>query len=850
MGSYKKMLLMSILLLTSSVGSATECEGLNDDGALCVWLRNKTDEPITVVSYGPYSQSADLNDDYYIANFPLVIAPGQSKALANIDDQGWGIFNYDTVKFRAQLILKKNGNNVTTYGAYVKADLGAGIVNDFEYGTRDSAWVDNTVKAIEDYGDAGRYQVTFAEKSYLEGYFTYIDADQKPDLTDQECEYLDNDGALCIWLRNTTSEAITVTSFGPYSNNADLNDDYYIANFPMVIEPGQERALANIDDQGWGAFNYDIIKMRAQLLLNKGGDQISTYGAFVKVNIDAGIVGDFEYSLDGNQWVDYSISDVKDLNSSLYQVSFSEESYLEGYFSFMDIHKKSGVYALSDWVSQVYKERGDTTLRQMVIPGTHDAGTYNINENSDLAPDLSTELKIAYEAAKKSAVGWSKTQSFNAKEMLEQGIRHLDLRIKKHQGKFVIVHGFVGMRVDELLKQVREFANEHPQEPIILEVAKTPSTADMPALLDIFDQYVGDRKPDSNIKITQLTLDKIWEKDLNDDKNNNVIVIWRSSSLEGKSRGYYGSEALTGSWANTEKKNELHDYLFNALKEAPTDKLYYSAFTFTPKDMTVVLDALNPFFDHDLLSWTTNKMRSYIGDWVPKWHELGYRINIMTADFYEYTTLVATAIELNTVASSTPDKKLMYKLGHSYNVWQGRRAHEDVDIWRITPESGFYSLGDIANSDNNFALNVKPLLIKGEQPGVTSPLGYNWVWNNKGAHDSQNNKVSIWRPIAPAGFVCLGDIVTLNHGIAPSVDLMRCVHQSYVEIATRVAKTWDDRGSGADLDVSLWYSDNTTEETLNIGSMRANLGYSQPEFDILYVLDNTKLCNESDCTTD
>jgi len=24
-----------------------------------------------------------------------------------------------------------------------------------------------------------------------------------------------------------------------------------------------------------------------------------------------------------------------------------------------------------DWVSQVYQQRGDTTLRQMVIPGTH-----------------------------------------------------------------------------------------------------------------------------------------------------------------------------------------------------------------------------------------------------------------------------------------------------------------------------------------------------------------------------------------------------------------------------------------------------------------------------------------------
>ena len=842
------MLMIIFISLTSNTVFAAECEGLDDDGALCVWLTNRTGEPITVHSYGPYSEDADLNDDYYTANFPLVIAPGKSKALANIDDQGWGAFNYDTVKFRARLTLTKNGTKVTTYGAYVKAELGAGVVNDFEYSTLNSAWVDNSVKNVENHGKAGRYQVTFAEKSYLEGYFTYLDADKQPDLSDSDCEYLDNDGALCVWLTNATDDEITVTNFGPYSNTADLNDDYYVADFPLVIAPGQTKAIANIDDQGWGAFNYDTVKFRAALTLNKNGDK--TYGAYVKAKLGAGIVGDLEYSLDGSQWNDSSINNVIDIKNKSYQISFAEKSYLNGHFSFMTLNNKSGIYDLSDWVAQVYKDRGSTTLRDMVIPGTHDSGTYNINESVDIAPDVKPELKAVFSVAKKSAVGWAKTQSFDVKAMFEQGIRHLDLRIRKHKGEFVIVHSFVGMKVVDVLKQARDFANAHPKEPIILEVAKTPSAEDMPALLDLFDQYVGDRKPDNNIGITDLTLDNIWESDSRDNKNNNVIVIWRASSSDGKSRGYYGSESLTGTWANTEKKAELHDRLFAALKKAPTDSLYYSNFTFTPKSMTSVLDAINPFYDQDLLSWTTDKMRGYIGDWVPKWQALGYRVNIMSADFFEYTAMVPIAIKLNTVAAQTaPSEKLMYKLGQPQKLWEVKKARRDVSIWRVAPETGFYSLGDIANTTDNFDLKVKPLLVKDEQAGVAAPLGYNWVWNSRGTHDGENNKISIWRPIAPTGFVCLGDIITLGHSIAPSVDLMRCVHKNYIEKSTSIANIWKDYGSGASLDLSLWYGNTTPEGTFNIGSMRANLGYNQPELDIFKVLDSTKMCLKNNCAT-
>ena len=114
---------------------------------------------------------------------------------------------------------------------------------------------------------------------------------------------------------------------------------------------------------------------------------------------------------------------------------------------------QANAYDTADWVSQVYQQRGDTTLRQMVIPGTHDSATYNFSSSSDLAPDANS----IYGAAKGVVSDWGKTQSYNIYDMLQMGIRHFDLRILKHEGQFVNVHGLVGMTMPDVLAQVRQF---------------------------------------------------------------------------------------------------------------------------------------------------------------------------------------------------------------------------------------------------------------------------------------------------------------------------------------------------------------------------------------------------------
>lgn len=507
----------------------------------------------------------------------------------------------------------------------------------------------------------------------------------------------------------------------------------------------------------------------------------------------------------------------------------------------------AGNYDTQDWVSQVYASRGNTTLRQMVIPGTHDSATYTMNASSDLSPDANS----IYAAAKGVVADWGRTQSYNIYDMLQKGIRHFDLRILKKGNRFVNVHGLVGMDQEDVLKQVKQFADEHPNEPIILEVAKTPSSSDMPALLDLFDQYVGDRKPSNSQSLATMTLDQLWAADNNDGKNNNVIVIWASGSAEGKARGYFGSEQLEGTWADTENSGDLSNRLLNGwnrngriykgLKNAPQDKLFYSAFTFTPKDSTIIEDVFNIFSSGSILGWTRDWMRPYLGEWVPSWAAQGYRPNIMTADFFEYTAMVPTAIQLNTQAPVAPTQPLQYMLTDNVTkVWgdHGSGSDNDGSIWRVNAQPGFYPLGDVPIAGYSFDWNVDRVLVKDDQPGVTKPLGYNWIWNDNDS--GADTDASIWRPIAPAGFVCLGDVTTTNHGIAPSTDLIRCVHESYVQDTQHVNWKWNDSGSGGKYDVSLWDGHNSQGTTFNTGSMRANRSHSAPSTSTFKLITRSK----------
>jgi hypothetical protein len=492
----------------------------------------------------------------------------------------------------------------------------------------------------------------------------------------------------------------------------------------------------------------------------------------------------------------------------------------------------AGNYDTNSWMGDVFEGREHTQLRDIVIPGTHDSGTYNITSSSTLDP----KKDWFYELAKGVVADWSVTNNYNIYDQLQHGIRYFDLRIQKIDGEFVMVHALVGMKLSDMLIQVRNFADQHPKEVILLEFANTPDASDIPDMMKMVKYYIGDRMPSNNTtKLSDLTLAELWADDSLDGKNNNVLAAVNDSTA--KSLGMFSSassDGISGGFANTTSSGPLLSHNTNLVTNwnaGSKASLLYTAYTYTPQTDDIVDDIFNNSSSETLEAWSDRFLRPVLGDLVTKLADQGLRSNIIATDFHEYTAVVGVAIQQNTIApQNEPTTSLVMRKTNSIDqIWNdaGTGADSGSSIWRARTEGGYYPLGDMAVSSHQFPGTRTAYLIKGDQPGVSKPLGYNWVWNDRSSGGNQD--ISLWKPIAPAGYVCLGDVITNNHGMAPSTDLIRCVHESFTLSAPSIGSSWNDSGSGADYNVSFWQGYASDASALNTRSLRSARSHSNPD---------------------
>jgi hypothetical protein len=155
-------------------------------------------------------------------------------------------------------------------------------------------------------------------------------------------------------------------------------------------------------------------------------------------------------------------------------------------------------------------------------------------------------------------------------------------------------------------------------------------------------------------------------------------------------------------------------------------------------------------------------------------------------------------------ASLRYPQKLFVKPASRF-VWlyddDGTGADDDVSIWRadLSDHPGYYSLGDVAMpSHSDFPRAT--FVVKGEGDVLAPPAQYVLTWTDKGS--GGDHDVSVWRPVPPAGYTCLGHVAVSGYAM-PSPDAIRCVKSAYV-LSGAPAKIWDDSGSGADDNVGIW----------------------------------------------
>ncbi|MEV7190084.1 Vps62-related protein [Kitasatospora sp. NPDC093102] len=145
-----------------------------------------------------------------------------------------------------------------------------------------------------------------------------------------------------------------------------------------------------------------------------------------------------------------------------------------------------------------------------------------------------------------------------------------------------------------------------------------------------------------------------------------------------------------------------------------------------------------------------------------------------------------------------------------------------VSFWRPLPPEGFHALGTVVVPARG-AANLKPkadgpmsdehivaLCVKdagttedGKLPPLARPVDYEEVWNDQGSYGYHRG--SVWRPVAPEGYVALGCVAPVYSYDKPPLDAIMCVREDLTHAARPVKAFENHKSKGKD--VGVWFND-------------------------------------------
>ncbi|MCO7225977.1 phosphatidylinositol-specific phospholipase C domain-containing protein [Pleionea sp. CnH1-48] len=317
----------------------------------------------------------------------------------------------------------------------------------------------------------------------------------------------------------------------------------------------------------------------------------------------------------------------------------------------------SGLPAIQkdQWMETVFEGRADIALNQIVMPGTHDSGSYLIGEYNEAFDLVDEECNdsfwsdFAMELAFWVTKNWAITQTKSFKQQLEGGIRYFDLRVTSEDGEPWLFHCALSMPLDDALDEIELFVRNHPKEIIILDF-QTIAAGDM---IDNVHAMLQNRFESLLLPSHQFNpasrLESLWSS------GKSVIVIANDKDGDNKpglhtyasNRYWNRKQTLESKWANTDSVSRLQDKVTLAIKQRDLNKLSVAQTVLTPEgDDSDVLS-----FDSLIGDYTLRDMNDKVSDkvhqWMGEWNCEGLQQNIVMVDFYQDTQMVETAIGLN-----------------------------------------------------------------------------------------------------------------------------------------------------------------------------------------------------------
>lgn len=201
-----------------------------------------------------------------------------------------------------------------------------------------------------------------------------------------------------------------------------------------------------------------------------------------------------------------------------------------------------------DWMKEI---KDETYLHQVVIPGSHDAGSSGMN--------------------------WlGETQNYSIKEQLEIGVRYFDLRVNDNNGKLVIYHSIInGQEFIPILEDIKEFIKNHPSEILLLDFQHFKNGSE-----DEVFELVTNYLYNDNLLVVN-------EKNISDLE---FITTLKVKDARGKCIVFWG-----------DRSNDLSNYLFlrnndtGTKKEMCLDSYYFD--TYHKKNVKTLIEQFPQYFE-------------------------------------------------------------------------------------------------------------------------------------------------------------------------------------------------------------------------------------------------------------
>jgi hypothetical protein len=316
-------------------------------------------------------------------------------------------------------------------------------------------------------------------------------------------------------------------------------------------------------------------------------------------------------------------------------------------------HSWSGATWMADTASVI----GTRRLKDVVIPGTHDSGTYAISAASQIAPaqDISQwlnavfALPIAGQVASTVIAKWACTQPLDIAGQLAAGIRYLDLRIVLDKGTYYMCHSMFSAPVDDLISAVSAFIRQNPKEIVILDfnhLYEMPDLDSNNALVEKLIAAFGNKMAPNSLT-AMSTLNDFWAGGYQ------VVTLYAFDKTVQQYPQIWSQSQITSPWPNTTDVTQLKGDLLTNLTGRSTTQLFVLQGILTPNG-DMITKGLNPIGSAPgSIESLAQQVTPQVVSWVQSW--ANQNLNIVIVDWFTVVPNYADSlIQINLSKGSRP----------------------------------------------------------------------------------------------------------------------------------------------------------------------------------------------------